>query len=101
LLTLLVRSAMRRLNENTESYRIEVTPAAWSQIGSVPQDVFRRIQTRLMVVAELAGIDQRLTHSLHSPMQVVVAGFVAVYSVDPQARAVTLGQVRRCHPEAQ
>jgi hypothetical protein len=91
--------AMRRLNESTESYRVEVTPAAWSQIGSVPQDVFRRIQARLMVIAELAGVDQRLTHSIHSPMQVVVEDFVADYSVDPQTRAVTLWQVRR-YPEA-
>lgn len=84
---------MRRL-KNSRAYRVEVAPAVWRDVGSVPGDHFKRMQAELENVAQLIGLSGgvRDPDKLH---RVRVDEYEGVYEVDPVRQTVRLMSVHR------
>lgn len=80
-------------------YRIEISPQAWQQIGTLPSDVFNRIQQGLEEVA--AQPDGRSESDAARPEVLEADGYFARYEVDGEARSVMLLDVTRGRPAAQ
>lgn len=84
---------MRHLRNDILSVRIATT--AWRQLGVVPSDTFARIKSELYTLAEnpskIPG--NRAAADKSTPLYFMVDDFVAMYSVDPDARLITLLEV--------
>lgn len=80
----LLGSYVRRL---TVRYRVEISPLAWTQLGSVPTDVFREIRSKLEAQTDQPDVPS-------GPVELTVGRFVAVITVDKVAQKVTLSEVR-------
>lgn len=85
---------MRRLKQ-VRSYRVEVAPAVWRELGAVPGDHFKRMRAELENVAQLVS----LSGGAHGPKPPVhrlrVDDHEGVYEIDADRGVVRLLSVYR------
>ncbi len=83
---------MRQLRNDILSVRIATT--AWRQLGVVPSETFSRIKTELYALAETPSrIPANTVTGPAVALYFTVDDFVAMYSVDPETRLITLLEV--------
>lgn len=93
------RRAMRRLGIK-RSFRVEIAPAVWRDLGQVPSDAFKRMQAELENIAELSSVcvaadrptGENPRGTLH---RLQVDAFEGIYEVDPERAVVRLVSVHR------
>lgn len=88
------------------AYTVEISPAAWTQLATLPVDDYGRIRTKLDALAneltaaqpppwptpaqEAPGVDARAS---------IVEGFAVLYGVDTERRRITVLEVTRRLPQ--
>ncbi len=83
---------MRPSRNDILSVRIATT--AWRQLGVVPSETFARIKSELYALAETPSrIPTNTVIGSSVALYFTVDDFVAMYSVDPETRLITLQEV--------
>lgn len=78
---------MRNLAQ--DSFRIEISPTAWSRLGLVPQPAFAKMQRHLLELAQAAASSGQG----RAKNVIALEGYVAHVSVDPFSGVITLEDV--------
>src|SRR5438045_989646 len=92
---------MRRLDQSEHGFRVEISAAAWSHVGSLPSIAFEAIRNELQAVAQAAGQETELSaaETAGDPSGAVrclrVDRFIAVYQIDRAMRTVVLLEIAR------
>jgi hypothetical protein len=78
------------------AYAIRIVPAAQAVLETVPRRSRTVIERKLKEAARIAAMREWVnTSEAHEPFRLELAGFEGSYSVDPDARQLTLWHLTR------